>query len=131
MYLAVRAKYEQYPTHASELAETTGRIRAAPSTSNWQQLNSIVLERVRYELRQQAMLEPLVERNMYEKWCDVTDLPRDSKPVIVFLVPSKLGFKERESANESAEQNRGESTELYDTAKKILDHKVEVDVNLV
>lgn len=36
MYLAVKAKYAQHPALAEELMQTTGPIRAAPSTSNWQ-----------------------------------------------------------------------------------------------
>ena len=51
MYRAVRAKYHQHPGLADELVSTVGPIRAAVSTSNWQVVNSLILERVRTELR--------------------------------------------------------------------------------
>jgi ribA/ribD-fused uncharacterized protein len=51
MYRAVKAKYEQHPALAAELVATTGGIRAAPSTADWQHVNSVILERVREELR--------------------------------------------------------------------------------
>ena len=51
MYQAVKAKYDAYPKLAAELAATQGQIRAAPSTADWQHANSLILERVREELR--------------------------------------------------------------------------------
>mmetsp|Transcript_120504 Transcript_120504/g.239852 ORF Transcript_120504/g.239852 Transcript_120504/m.239852 type:complete len:202 (-) Transcript_120504:82-687(-) len=51
MYTAVRAKYEQHPEILQELLATRGKIVAAPSTSNWQSLNGMILERVREEFR--------------------------------------------------------------------------------
>eukprot|EP00930_Biecheleria_cincta_P088691 TRINITY_DN7793_c2_g2_i1.p1 TRINITY_DN7793_c2_g2~~TRINITY_DN7793_c2_g2_i1.p1 ORF type:complete len:205 (+),score=37.88 TRINITY_DN7793_c2_g2_i1:54-617(+) len=55
MYRAVSAKYEAHPCLAKELAATRGPIEAAFSTmgahDNWQRLNSLILERVREELR--------------------------------------------------------------------------------
>jgi len=51
MYRAVKAKYDQHPALATELVATKGAIRAAPSTADWQHVNSVILERVREELR--------------------------------------------------------------------------------
>ena len=51
MYRAVKAKYEQHPILAAELVATKGPIRAAPSTADWQHVNSVILERVRDECR--------------------------------------------------------------------------------
>jgi predicted NAD-dependent protein-ADP-ribosyltransferase YbiA (DUF1768 family) len=76
MYTAVQAKYQQYPTTlATTFAHTTAPIYAGPSTANWQHMNTIVLERVRYELRQQLELPPLVPVHVYEGWCSITNLP--------------------------------------------------------
>uniref|UniRef100_A0A6T8CYN1 NADAR domain-containing protein n=1 Tax=Prymnesium polylepis TaxID=72548 RepID=A0A6T8CYN1_9EUKA len=51
MYRAVSAKMEQHPKLAAELAATSGAIRAAPSTADWQHVNGLILERVREECR--------------------------------------------------------------------------------
>jgi len=51
MYRAVRAKFEQHPELAAELLATQGPVRAAASTADWQRTNSLILERVRHELR--------------------------------------------------------------------------------
>lgn len=85
MYLGVSAKYEQSPMHAKTFAETTESIQAGPSTSNWQRLNTIVLERVRFELREKMGLPPLVSRPVYESWCAETNLPQGAAPIIVHV----------------------------------------------
>ena len=51
MYRAVQAKFAQHPVLAAELAATKGAIRAAPSTADWQHVNSVILDRVRDECR--------------------------------------------------------------------------------
>lgn len=51
MYRAVKAKFDQHPDFAARLAATEGPIRAAPSTADWQHVNSVILERVRDECR--------------------------------------------------------------------------------
>lgn len=55
MYRAVSAKYAAHPNLAAEFAATQGPTQAAFSTmgahDNWQRLNSLILERVREELR--------------------------------------------------------------------------------
>ena len=91
MYLAVHAKFDQYPSSAALLAHTTESIQAAPSTSNWQTLNSIVLERVRYEMQEKLDInQPPDEsrQQAYFEWCKATDLPQCAKPVMVYLAPS-------------------------------------------
>lgn len=78
MFKAVKAKYDAYPKLAAELAATQGPIRAAPSTANWQQVNSLILERVREELR------PEEERNVkrLEALVRLTGPPGSSPPVV-------------------------------------------------
>ena len=83
MYLGVVAKYKTCPAYAKVLAETYEPIVASPSTSNWQILNRLVLERVRYELRQHFGLPPLVPSSLYEEWCSATDLPHGAAPIVV------------------------------------------------
>jgi len=85
MYICVRAKYEQHAVYAQTLAATTESIQAGPSTSNWQHLNTIVLERVRYELREQQRLEALVTRDIYEAWCKETNLPSGAAPITIHV----------------------------------------------
>jgi len=88
MYLAVKAKYDQYPKYHSELVNSTGPIKAGRSTSNWQKLNSIVLERVRFELSRVSSSkvdESLLE---YKRWCRATSLSAESNPVTVYLSPA-------------------------------------------
>ena len=61
MYRAVRAKYHQHPALAAELAATgAAPIRAAASTSTWQHVNSLILTRVREELRATNGQPPLI-----------------------------------------------------------------------
>lgn len=88
MYTAVRTKYEQYPCYAEEFRHTSGEIQTNESTSHWQFLNAIVLERVRYELRQAAHLPPLVNEEQYREWCRLTELPSTSQPLMVYLTPT-------------------------------------------
>ena len=70
MLRAVSAKYQQYADLAEELLATEGPIVAAPSTSNWQQLNSIVLELVRDELRVRGALLLIRGAPGWEAGCD-------------------------------------------------------------
>uniref|UniRef100_A0A7S3LGZ3 NADAR domain-containing protein n=1 Tax=Amphora coffeiformis TaxID=265554 RepID=A0A7S3LGZ3_9STRA len=85
MYLGVVAKYKACPEHARVLAETSEPIVAGDSTSNWQQLNTLVLERIRYELRESLGLSPLVARSVYEEWCAATNLPPGAAPIVVYV----------------------------------------------
>lgn len=82
MYIAVKAKFTQHPTLAEELTATHGGISAAPSTSNWQQLNSVVLERVREELCIAAG-EPRASAEQYAKWVSMTRLPEGAAPLVI------------------------------------------------
>mmetsp|Transcript_38704 Transcript_38704/g.44198 ORF Transcript_38704/g.44198 Transcript_38704/m.44198 type:complete len:185 (+) Transcript_38704:114-668(+) len=83
MYLAVKAKYDQNPECSSELVNTTGPILGAPD--HWQELNSNVLERVRFELSSESKGEESTE---YKNWCQATDLPDGSEPIKVYLSPA-------------------------------------------
>ena len=59
MYRGVRAKFHQHPGLAAELLSTgSSPITAAPSTADWQRTNSLILERVREELRIAAGVDP-------------------------------------------------------------------------
>mmetsp|Transcript_18940 Transcript_18940/g.34199 ORF Transcript_18940/g.34199 Transcript_18940/m.34199 type:complete len:145 (-) Transcript_18940:60-494(-) len=52
MYEANAAKFAQHDDLCAELLATSGPIRAAASTDNWQKWNSEILERIRRELRE-------------------------------------------------------------------------------
>ena len=87
MYTAVRTKYAQHAVYADTLAHTMIEpIQAGPSTSNWQYLNTIVLERVRYELRVERNLPNLVQRHVYDAWCAQTNLPAGAAPIVVHVL---------------------------------------------
>ena len=120
MYMAVRAKYEQHPEHAVKLAETNDPISSSPSTSNWQRLNAIVLERVRYELQQRFDSKP--QSRDYEKWCDITNLPATSKSIVVYLTSGELQPKTRPQETASTTYGGGE---------RDLIPAVEVDADLI
>merc|ERR1712070_462515 len=72
----------QHPALAQELVSTTGPISASPSTSNWQQLNSVILERVREELCIAAG-DPRVTEEQYIEWVKATCAPPGSQPLVV------------------------------------------------
>ena len=83
MYRAVSTKYAQHESLAEELRSTTGRISAAPSTSNWQVLNSAVLERVRHDLRIQAGMPSVLSEAELSTVMRLTVLPEGVPPLVV------------------------------------------------
>mmetsp|Transcript_4820 Transcript_4820/g.5322 ORF Transcript_4820/g.5322 Transcript_4820/m.5322 type:complete len:256 (-) Transcript_4820:102-869(-) len=95
MYLAVKAKYDQYPEYDSELVNTTAPIKAKRSTSNWQELNSIVLERVRFELSMVSSSKVDESSLEYKSWCRATSLSTKSNPVTVYLFPASAAAVEK------------------------------------
>lgn len=51
VYVATRAKFEQSYIFRDDLLRTKGNIEAAPNDGGWQRLHSLILERIREELR--------------------------------------------------------------------------------
>lgn len=51
MYIATRTKFEQNFVFRDSLLRTSGSIQAGPNDGDWQRLHSLILERVREEVR--------------------------------------------------------------------------------
>ena len=92
MYIGVKAKYDQYPELAAELASTEGPISAANSTSNWQQLNSAILERVREEVCRAAG-KPRASQAEFASWVRLTDMPSGADPLVIQLTTTGDPYK--------------------------------------